>query len=400
MKRSSSWKNLQKTFASTPNTTKKRPKYTRSKVTKENVKQQKIGESIDIQIEDSDEENAPNDTTSVTATAAKTPVTPFQRIRRMPKPLLINTSLNSSTVNDSVPFACKSDSDESVCGEPELRDVSELCKSDERRCKARSKRLLLLAQHKKTPTHTENRTNCRITSSNVRSIPQQNQTNDTMTKTTTTDSIVGVSDDDAGTTIQSDSSSNEVDSPEKCSSKSSIKMHRTNAGTSNDIVFTQSASENSINPVIETQSSQFSLKIIGSPTIPLPRSKRPKCRKHIKGGLVEQLNKTISRTKSEYSFWMNERTNELIAAGRKMRIDKIQCCYGRMLLHCVEINAEIDPDTESETRKFVEIVCIGPTFKKTHELQVGKIIEIDSDCNAISVTNNSMFYPHVSKILV
>lgn len=417
MKRSSSWKNLQKTFASTPNTLAKRPKFTRTKVNKENFSKQSSDECIDVQIEDSEEENVPNDTASGTATStapatAKTPVTPFQRInraRRRPKPLQINTSLNSTNVNESASFVCNSDSDESnVCGEPELRDVSELCASDERRCKARSKSLLFLAQRTKTPLKSGNCTNYRITSTDVSSSihqnkrktqkscspPNRNEMNDTTTTPTTCD---GDDDDagDAGTKIQLDSSSSEMDTPTKCTSHSdAIKARLIHSAS--DIVYTQTTGENSTNPAIESESSQFSFKISTSPAMPMPPHKRPKSRKHIKGGLVEQLNKKISRTKSEYSFWMNERTTNLIEVGAKMRIDNIEHMYQRILLHCTHTNAA----PESIANDMVHTLCIDPSFKKIHELKVGKIIEIDSDHSGHMVSDRAMFYPNVTKILV
>lgn len=446
MKRSSSWKSLQKTFASTPEIPDKtkRPKCTRPKVNKQSVNKENFSESIDIQIEDSDEENGPNGTTAtVAATTAKATATssatkkptPTQfhrnkRLRRMPKPLLINTSLNTTIANDSVvaTTVCNSESDESVCGEPELRDVSELNKSDERRYKVRSKSLLFLDI--KVPTNSANRTNSRITSPDVSSPAQQKKHTGKSCATTKQHDPqkatgVGSNDDDddddddgdavgTGTTIDTNSSSSEMDTPKKRTASKSdglkkVRMTR----TPTDIVFTQTNSGTSTNPVIESESSQFSMRFIESPTVPLRRSRRQKSRKHVKGGLVEQLNKAIGRTKSEYSFWMSERTTHLVEAGSKMHIDKMVCSYGRTLLYCTPIGTattaaaaadeaaeEEAPGTNDGANKIVEILCVGPTFKKLHTLQVGKIIEIDFSCHGYMITDHSTLYPHVSNILV
>lgn len=367
MKRSSSWKNLQKTFASTPINVPKRAKHTRTKVIK-NEFIRRLDDSIDFQIEDSDEEN--------NVSSATPSSTPKQRhiSRRLVKPLLINTSLNSSIVNNS--FAC--DSDESLSGEPELRDVSEL-QSVPRYCKARNKSLVFLTESAKNQKNSQQPpqintpkdvTPLKEKTRNLRSTFNSRANNQSR-------------DENADITVIESDSSNESYSPIKSASISKRKT------LSTDIVFTQSSE--SQNVIIESQSSQFSLKF-DSPIQPLP-SKRSKCRKQIKGGLVERLNKVLNHTKSDYSFWMNERTSNLIEPGIKMRINQMESNYGRILLHCSNVSDPIDEN-------LVNILCIDPTFKRLPLLQIGKIIEIGIDCCVYATGKNTRFYPQVSKILV
>lgn len=370
MKRSSSWKNLQKTFASTPIIVPKRARNTRTKVIKTNFIRS-LDESIDFQIEDSDEE--PNVSS---ATPSSTPIqTPLQRhqYRRLAKPLLINTSLNSSIASNSIAF----ESDDSLPGEPELRDVSEL-QPARRQSKARSKSLLFLSTSTKNHRNSENRPP-NSTPSKSESPTKQRKCN---MKTTHNDKSK-YRNRAENAAIESDSS-NESGSPKKRTLTSNNRKT-----LSSEIVFTQTSE--STNPVIESQSSQFSWKF-DSPIVRLP-NKRPKTRKHVKGGLVERLNKVLSSTKSEYSFWMNERTSNLIEPGTKMRIDKMESSYGRVLLYCSNVGGQ----TESN---IVNVLCIDPSFKRLPVLQIGKIIEIGLDCCGYAIGNNSSFYPQVSKILV
>lgn len=110
----------------------------------------------------------------------------------------------------------------------------------------------------------------------------------------------------------------------------------------------------------------------------------------MKGGLVEQLNKALNKDKSDYSFWMNERKSNLVAAGEKMRIDKMERSYGRILLHC----------TRAEPTQFTYILCIDPAFKRMSSLEIGKTIEIGLDTARYQITSQSYFYPNVTKILI
>lgn len=379
MKRSNSWKHLQKTFASTPILPTKRPKFTRQKVAKPKIAKCP-NETIDLQIEDSDEENEPVNVTPIRI------VTPFQqhnsvvRRRRFAKPLLINTSLNS-TISSS--FRCDSDneSNESVSDEPELKDVSEF-KVAERSFKVRSKSLRFLSKSTKNQPNSNDNQNTDCNTSEE--LPSQRITCSTVNTRANSQRRDQSVRRDAETTIESDSS-NDIDSPKKSTPISATQRKTFSA----DILFTQSdQNTNSLN--IESQNSVFSLKF-ESPTMPLQRT-RSKSRKHVKGGLVERLNKLLGNQKSEYSYWMNERTSDLIEPGEKLRIDKIEPSYGRILLYCSNVK---------HSNSTVEILCIDPAFKKLSMLQIGGIIEVCfDDCDGYAISKNSYFYPQVSKILV
>lgn len=376
MKRTNSWKNLQKTFASTPETVPKRAKVSRRPKVNRNHFIRSLDDSNDFQIEDSDEENTQSTTTPLR--------TPLHRnsYRRLAKPLLINTSLNT-TLNSSISnnsIAVNSESDESLPAEPELRDVSE-CQPT-RTCKARSKSLLFLSTTTKNQQHSQNTD----TSQDVSAKKKPSQMEKTPKRNTTiaiTDCAANKSrvDNLDSTIIESDSSS---DSPQKCSSI----VNKRNTFSSQIIFSENSAIET---PVIESESTQFSLKF-DTPIVQVP-VRRIRSRKHIKGGLVEHLNKAVNSTKSEYSFWMNERTSDLIPAAFKMRIDKMEHSYGRILLHCFIV----DQCNESN---LVYILCVDPAFKKLPMLQIGHIIEVELDCRGYSTAKNTRFYPQVSKILI
>lgn len=375
MKRSNSWKSLQKTFASTPINPTKRAKFSRKNSSRNVDKNTSKSSSFDTsaiessyQIEDSDEENVP------TIESVQTPIQKFNH-RRFAKPL--NISINTNATNNSI--VCDTDTDESLTGEPELRDVSE-CHIRERHAKVRSKSLLFL------PNSTQNRPNsgdeCNASSTTTPNRRQKSQQKTAVNSTTKNTSRL-----DTDTTIDSDSF-DESESPKTTNSSASTPQLKK---LSSDIFFTQSS--HASNPIIETESTQFSVKF-NSQSVQVQR-KKPKWKKYVKGGLVERLNKVLNSTKSEYMFWLNERTSNLIEAGEKMRIDKIERSYGRILLHCSSVMVEKAPLT-----KAVNILCVDPAFKKLPALQIGKIIEVTLDCHKYTINSELHFYPQVWKILV
>lgn len=376
MKRSNSWKNLQKTFASTPITVTKRAKVSRRTKVIQNNFIRSIDDRNDFQIEDSDEENSPS------ATPSRTPLT-RNSCRRLAKPLLINTSLNttfnSSVSNNSI--ALNSESDDSLPAEPELRDVSECPPT--RTCKARSKSLLFLSFSTKNQQHSQDSIISQDLSTKKK--PSQIETPERSTTMTNPRFASNKSQvDDLDSTIVESDSSNERDSPEKF--RFSASKRKT---LSSQISFSQTSESQT--PVIESESTQLSLKF-DTPTVQVP-VRRTKSRKLIKGGLVEHLNKVLNSTRSEFSFWMNERTSDLVPAGFKMRIDKMEQSFGRILLHCIIVD-------QCNKSNVVNILCVDPAFKKLPMLQVGQIIEVELDCHGYSTAKNTRFYPQVSKILV
>lgn len=372
MKRSSSWKNLQKTFASTPII----PKKKRSKINRKSFNSSKssLDETNDIQIEDSDEENVP-----CVKQFRQTPLKALnQTIRPKSKPLLINTTINSTITEDDSFVDCtssSSSSEDGVDNEPVLRDVSE-CKSI-LRPKVRSKSLLFLSKRK------QNRLNLskeQTILKDVTPIKQQPKANH---KSVFNKSKINTRPDLNETIIESDSF-DENDSPKK--SNPNMRTEIITRQHSADIVFTQSVQ--SSNPVIESASSQFSLNI-ESP-IQRMQTRRMKSKKHTKGGLVEQLNKVLNKNKSEYSFWINDRTTDVIEPGEKMHINIIEQSYGRVLLHCSSV----------DNSNITSILCVDTSFKKLTMLQLGKTIEVGLDSNGYDIGNGTHFYPNVTKILV
>lgn len=377
MKRSSSWKNLQRTFSSTPITAGAK----RVKINRKNVNSSKIclDKSNDFQIEDSDEENVPCvKERQQRQTSLKTTQKPNRRPKS--KPLLINKSHNSSlSLDDSI--VCSSE--DSVDDEPVLRDVSECLNKSYLRPKARSKSLLFLAK---------------CDQNQLNSIKEQTKLKDP-TKTPTKQkpksnrnkSLLNSSHSNQNETIIESDSLDENDSPKKelSGNKRTEIITRQHSA---DIVFTQTTNnttQNSNPPVIESESSQFSLKI-GSPNPRMVSTRRTRSKKQVKGGLVERLNKVINNNKSEYSFWINERTTDINEPGENMRIDKIEQSYGRILLHCSSV----------DNMSIESILCVDPSFKKLAMLKLGKTIEVGLDSNGYDTGNGTHFYPNVTKILI
>lgn len=373
MKRSNSWRNLQKTFASTPIsvTKKKRPTLRKSV---HNPKSS-VDDGINFHIEDSDEEN-------VNCSEAVRRPPPFKKHKngKSVKPLVINTSINSSNINNTTIW--NSDTDESLSGEQPLRDVSE-CIVDANKKKARSKSLLFLTENEQNQLNSSKHS---VSSSSSKQVATNkkpafnisNMFNDTIASQSK----------DSDTIIESDSW-DEIDSPQKVTNKTPTASKGVTRHLSSEIMFTQSTQRS--NPVIESENSQFSLKFDLNTSV---HKKKIKNKKHVKGGLIERLNKILNGNKSEFSFWMNERASDLNEPGQKLRIEQMERSYGRVLLHCSDIDADSKSDNNANT-----ILCVDPAFKKLSTLQIGKMIEVAFDSHGYSIKDGTNFYPQISKIL-
>lgn len=375
MKRSSSWKSFQTTFASTPISTLKKKHTGRKNV---NSSKSSVDESFDFHIEDSEDENVP------CSTERRPP--PFKRHRtgKSIKPLMINTSNNSSNTNNTTTWT--SDTDESLSGEQPLRDVSE-CTVDPKRKKARSKSLLFLTKNQ------QNQLNCNKESAIPKDVTANNKKPQFNISKMFNISTASTS-KDSDTIIESDSF-DEMDSPQK-KNQSAPKLTATPSSSkpsrhlTSEIVFSQSTQRS--NPLIESENSQFSIKF--DQTINSLPKKRAKTRKNVKGGLVERLNKVLSGVKSDFSYWMNERASNLVGPGEKLRIDKMERSYGRILLHC----SSIEPDKNCDTT--TTILCVDPAFKKLPKMQIGNVIEVGFDAPGYANHDGANFYPQMSKILL
>lgn len=398
MKRSSSWKNLQRTFASTPISTVKKKRTTWKKA---NNSKSSVDESIDFHIEDSDEneENEP----CVKKVRRRLPPTPLVRKHKTSKsvkpvtPLLINTSHNSGSLNNTTIW--NDDSDESLSGEQPLQDVSELNCTN--KVKARSKSLLFLTGQVQNQLNSSKE---RITSTNGAlnkskqfnigrmfndSVGSQSKDSDTIIES---DSFDGDDDDDV--------SSQQVS---QCAKETSISSKTMARHLSSEITFTQSTTQRS-NPAIESESSQFSIKFDLSNTV--AQKKKTKNKKNVKGGMVERLDKVLNGNKSEFSFWMNERASDLVEPGQKLRINQMERSYGRVLLHCSNYDADTAgvADKASDTNEksdatITTILCVDLAFKKLQTLQIGKIIEVAFDSRGLAINDGLKLYPYISKIL-
>lgn len=395
MKRSSSWRNLQKTFASTPISTVKKKRTTWKNA---NNSKSSVDESIDFHIEDSDEndENVPC-VKKVRRRLPPTPIVRKHKAAKQVKPLIINTSHNSGSPNNTTIWS--DDSDESLSGEQPLQDVSELNCTN--KVKARSKSLLFLTGQVQNQLNSSKE---RIKSTNGAldkskqfnigrmfndSVGSQSKDSDTIIES---DSFDSNGDDD-------DVSSQQVSQCTKETSTSSKTMAR---HLSSEITFTQSTTQRS-NPAIESESSQFSIKFDLSNTV--AQKKKTKNKKNVKGGLVERLDKILNGNKSEFSFWMNERASDLVEPGRKLRINQMERSYGRVLLHCSNYDtdtagvADEASDANEKSHTITTILCVDLAFKKLQTLQIGKIIEVAFDSRGLAINDGLKLYPYISKIL-
>lgn len=117
--------------------------------------------------------------------------------------------------------------------------------------------------------------------------------------------------------------------------------------------------------------------------------KSPKRTKVIKGGLVELLHRSIRKSKTDHSFWMNERHATLVMPGERVRIEKIEPTYGRILVHCVPL---MDANND------VKIFCLDPQSKKLPFLNVGKTIEVEFNTNGYRLDSRTLCFPNIINI--
>lgn len=129
-----------------------------------------------------------------------------------------------------------------------------------------------------------------------------------------------------------------------------------------------------------------SQNIVRTPTLNRKSPKRKKC---LKGGLVELFKQTVNRSKSNVSFWLNERQSELIRPGERISIEKIEHSYGRVLVFCC-----------SRQDNTIKILCIDPESKKLPLMQIGKSMEVEFDVMGYQIDEKTIFYPNISKILI
>lgn len=368
MKRSDPWKNfrnIQKTFAACP-TPVKRLKRTNKK--SGNKIQSDSSDNYQID-EYSDEENIPY---------KNKPIEPAKKKFKSPRlsnskkynPLNITLS-KSDKSNGSIILS--DDTDNSIDDEPELHDVSTSKSIDYRkRIKASSKSLTCLRGKMQYPLTTINKYN-RSTPKNETSIV------DDFSNIKKTLSEKNISED---LIIETAS---ETDTEDESYVKS--KSLQIISQKSQEVTYETSASYSNLSGKIEYQSTQSINKSASQVFSSQVNKKLPRPKKCIKNGLVEALNKIISKTKSDQSFWINDRLADLIQPGEKLCIEKISESYGRILIRC------------SNGINIKKTLCFDPLYKKIPSLQIGKTIEVCFDSEGYELDDNEHFYTQVNKIL-
>lgn len=418
MNRSNSWKNIRKTFG------------LRSpvKLIKNKKSSNKLGPNSDteIKIDDSDEENCSSPKKNATSVKKQLNSTSASKSRpssskSKPKPkqnsrkiLSLNTTINSSVLDDSSVWS--SGSDDYIDAEPELHDVSESKITSVNRSKRNRYRSLSFISITKsiqsTPKPDEATSNAE-SSSNViqnrkRGWPNLRNVFDGKHSSRSSTNL-------DETIIESDSTGDEGDVGIKSPLSKKIRPPNTTTSTVTTNTSLIRGTNNGLNLIINTPSTSSSIQQSiknSSPKNFTPKDKRLAKLKSVKGGSLERLEKVISRTKSDYSFWMNERMVDLVEPGEKLCIKKVQQSYGRVLLYCESLDNATDNDNDNDNggnrngdgsgngnTHRVKVLCVDPAYKKMSTLQVGKAIEVVLESTGYGIESDLHFYPHISKIL-
>lgn len=382
MKRSNSWKNIQKTFAAYSSSTPvRKPKRIRS------VEKVVPLNDDEYHIEDSDEENQAQNTTTNQPVSAKklhtadvqTPAR--QKQRRSIKPLSI-TVLNASTAASDAAVACDEDSNDHLVEDDEanLLDVSTKKTTNYRHRSKASRNSLNISTTKDT---TNNRSAAAAYTTTTSNQNEKNLNDSIKDRLSSFHSVfnglankcTNKSDDE---NIVCESDTDESADADRKTSIPSRKMSYT--------ISVDPSDRNSPKIQIESESTQSSLKLASQIHSPYMRT-TTKSKKCIKDGFVEQLNKITNQSKSDCSFWLNDRLADLIEAGEEVTIDQMEHCYGRILLHCSNASHE------------KMIICLDAEDRKFSTLKIGRRIEVLLDSAGYQLKENLVFYPYVNKIL-
>lgn len=196
--------------------------------------------------------------------------------------------------------------------------------------------------------------------------------------------------------LDSDGETNDVPDGLDISKKKNCKQRKINElNIFSNTVVGQSAVNTEY--LIDTESSihsnqiPLSMKENTLPAVSLIPPARSSSRRRVKkGGLVEYFRKTVKRSKSDFSFWLNERESALVPPGEKVEINRVEHTYGRILIHCT-----------SQKDGKIKIICLDPGNKKVSQLNVGRTIEIDLDTtNYYSIDNKTYFFANAFKMLI
>lgn len=140
---------------------------------------------------------------------------------------------------------------------------------------------------------------------------------------------------------------------------------------------------------IDTQSSGRTIPVASQQlidaTVPRVPAKRPKYKK---GSLMERLHNSLNNTKSDLSFWINERQSNMIKSGEMVRIESIDRTYGRALVYCRCENGE------------TRILCLSPSHRKLASMQVDQTIEVEfADAHPYKIEDRLTAFTGVNKIM-
>lgn len=365
MKRTSPWNKFHKTFADCSTSTPvKKTKPNRSRV------EVQVKDDHDYHIEDSDEENQVQNesnarpikgTKSITASRA----TFKQRQQRSIKPLMIsilNASTNVTTIVTS--------EDSNDCVEDDDRNLVDVSHKETTSYRHRSRfntSCLNISTGKISSNYPKHDSKCNAAEKHWNnSMKEQLSTFQNVFNGHAHDLPKG------SEVIISDSEATESDTDDKSSTNFTISADKSDKNT-------QSVQ-------IDTESTQNSLKLATQISLTLTKT-ATKTKKFIKNGLADQLHKAANKSKSDHSFWVNDRLASLTEAGEQLKIDKIEPTYGRILLHCIN------------TSNVKKIICLDTENRKFSTLRIGRTIEVFFDTPGYKLEQNLIFYPYVNKIL-
>lgn len=187
----------------------------------------------------------------------------------------------------------------------------------------------------------------------------------TFPKTTADINITNTIDDSPSDSDESSSQHLPVDTMiDECSTDASQKPSQ--------VVQTLIETEESITPPVQ-------------PFIVNIKNKYPKKRKvrMVKGGLVERLTKSLSKSKSNLSFWQHHRSAELVKPGTLVTVNRVENTYGRILIY-TKVNNE---------------ATIFSLCSNGFEVEKDDIIEVEFDGCQPYKTNSHVLYSYVDKTL-
>lgn len=372
MNRSNSWKNLEKTFAIRTN---KSQSINKTKSKNSNASECSVT-GDECKIDDSDEENIPSP-------RSYSKITQQSKIKRKScKFLTLNKTINSSVL-DSTRIS-SSETDDDIDCEHQLHDVYDRKTPGKQFKRNRFQSLTFLSVQKSNQSTPKNGSTCNTPNNSVRSKQswsiKRSAFNNNKTSTNLDETI-----------IESDSTDDlcEKSPPKKCRNKNGFRPLTMDDGP---------------NVIINTPSTQQSINI-DLPTNFTPKDKKLTKLKGIRGGMLERLTKAISRAKSNYSFWLNERSVDLIEPGDKLCIKKIEQSYGKVLVYCSSDTVDADADADDgcavdvKCHQYTKVLCLDPAYKRLSTLQVGKTIEAVLESTEYVIEKDLCFHSYLSKIL-